>query len=267
LDGVQWRASSRIHEESVQGASLLSPVLVGWGRFAKGLSEYWLVGCTPKSASGGLVRIDLAPRRGFPHPLRSTFAVFHDLGGLPLSRLPGMFHPVTLMGFVCRHTGLADQPRVTETRRPTCPGVPSRNPSFLSRLKSPKRLCVQGAPSKLGNDKGRDRLESALVREPGPAPENFFPDMTGVVSRRCGDIGPPPDRSLVVDRCHQKHLFFELPSTYPAPESTGLVWAVRAIDVSVGAEPCFSPTSIVQKNSRGGRSTRISYEDSLFRCQ
>ena len=42
---------------------------------------------------------DRFPRRGFPGPLRSAFAVFHDLDGLPLSALPGVFQPDTPMGF------------------------------------------------------------------------------------------------------------------------------------------------------------------------
>jgi hypothetical protein len=43
--------------------------------------------------------MDLAPRRGFPHPLRSAFAVSHDLDGLLLSEPFGVFQPVTLVEY------------------------------------------------------------------------------------------------------------------------------------------------------------------------
>lgn len=42
---------------------------------------------------------DPVPRRGFPHPLRSAFAVFHDLGGLLLSEPSDVFQSVTLVEF------------------------------------------------------------------------------------------------------------------------------------------------------------------------
>jgi hypothetical protein len=45
---------------------------------------------------------DLVPRRGLPHPLRSAFAVFHDLGGLLLSEPSDVFQPVTLVEFPVR---------------------------------------------------------------------------------------------------------------------------------------------------------------------
>jgi hypothetical protein len=39
------------------------------------------------------------PRRGLPHPLRSVFAVFHDLDGLRLPEPCGVFQPLTPMRF------------------------------------------------------------------------------------------------------------------------------------------------------------------------
>jgi hypothetical protein len=49
---------------------------------------------------------DPAPRRGIPLPLRSAFAVSHDLGGLLLSAPSDVFQSVTLMefGFRCCST-------------------------------------------------------------------------------------------------------------------------------------------------------------------
>lgn len=45
---------------------------------------------------------DPVPRRGFPHPLRSVFAVFHDLDGLLLSEPSDIFQSVTLVELVSR---------------------------------------------------------------------------------------------------------------------------------------------------------------------
>lgn len=39
------------------------------------------------------------PRRGLPHPLRSAYAVSHDLDGLPLLGPCEVFRPLTSMGF------------------------------------------------------------------------------------------------------------------------------------------------------------------------
>jgi hypothetical protein len=44
-------------------------------------------------------QLDSIPRRGIPSPLRSTFAVSHDPGGLPLLELPDVFQSETLLGF------------------------------------------------------------------------------------------------------------------------------------------------------------------------
>lgn len=74
------------------------------GALPKVCTEYLPVGLSPERATSGLVRIDLVPRRGFPRPLRSTFAVSHGPGGLPLFRLLGVFQPVSLMGFDCLRT-------------------------------------------------------------------------------------------------------------------------------------------------------------------
>jgi hypothetical protein len=41
---------------------------------------------SPRGTLERAVRVDLIPRHGFPHPLRSAYVVSHDLGGLPFSR-------------------------------------------------------------------------------------------------------------------------------------------------------------------------------------
>jgi hypothetical protein len=46
--------------------------------------------------------LDRIPRRGVPHPLRSAFAVSHDLDGLLLSAPSGMFQPDTLVELLPR---------------------------------------------------------------------------------------------------------------------------------------------------------------------
>jgi hypothetical protein len=48
------------------------------------------------------LRWTAAPRRGVPLPLRSVYAVFHDLDGLLLLGLCGVFQPLTPMGFLSR---------------------------------------------------------------------------------------------------------------------------------------------------------------------
>jgi hypothetical protein len=50
----------------------------------------------------GAVLKDPIPRRGFPGPLRSAFAVSHDLDGLPLFEPSAMFQTDALMEFVYR---------------------------------------------------------------------------------------------------------------------------------------------------------------------
>jgi hypothetical protein len=52
------------------------------------------------SGSGSHLRLPAPPRRGFPHPLRSAFAVSHDLDGLLLPEPCGVFQPLTSVGFV-----------------------------------------------------------------------------------------------------------------------------------------------------------------------
>jgi hypothetical protein len=61
---------------------------------------------SPKGAMGLHYPVGLIPRRGIPNPLRSAFAVSHDLGGLPLSRsvrhvssghAPGVCFPVEIV--------------------------------------------------------------------------------------------------------------------------------------------------------------------------
>jgi hypothetical protein len=47
----------------------------------------------------GAVLLDPIPRRGFPGPLRSAFAVSHDLDGFPLFEPSAVFQAVTLMEF------------------------------------------------------------------------------------------------------------------------------------------------------------------------
>lgn len=64
--------------------------------------------------------MDLAPRRGFPHPLWSAFAVSHDPGGLLLSEPSGVFQPVTLVEFGLRWHHLS-----TSSRSPASRGLPA----------------------------------------------------------------------------------------------------------------------------------------------
>jgi hypothetical protein len=52
--------------------------------------------CQPRPAIG------LSPRRGLPHPLRSAFAVSHDLDGLRLCSPCDLFQPLTPLGLGSR---------------------------------------------------------------------------------------------------------------------------------------------------------------------
>jgi hypothetical protein len=52
----------------------------------------------PREAVGACLDVRI-PRRGVPIPLRSAYAVSHDLDGLHLSEPSGVFQPVTLMEF------------------------------------------------------------------------------------------------------------------------------------------------------------------------
>jgi hypothetical protein len=72
---------------------------------------------------------DPVPRRGFPHPLRSAFAVSHDLDGLLLSEPSDVFQPVTLVEFLNpEEQYLVEVTRPPPTRRSvlveTPPGPP-----------------------------------------------------------------------------------------------------------------------------------------------
>lgn len=58
--------------------------------------------CSPEMVAAGFPPLSAFPRRGLPTPLRSTSAVFRDLGGFPLSEPSDVFQPVTLLGFGLR---------------------------------------------------------------------------------------------------------------------------------------------------------------------
>lgn len=62
----------------------------------------WMSSCTGPAAepqSAAVAPTCQVPRHGIPHPRRSAFAVSHGLDGLTFLLPPGVFQPVTLMGF------------------------------------------------------------------------------------------------------------------------------------------------------------------------
>jgi hypothetical protein len=99
---------------------------------------------TPRRRWPGAFLLDPIPRRGFPGPLRSAFAVSHDLDGLPLSEPSAVFQTDALMEFVYRWK---DPPRkVPGFRRPG--GLRNRELSLLGTApppdrKPPKQLNVR----------------------------------------------------------------------------------------------------------------------------
>jgi hypothetical protein len=109
----------------------------------------------------------VVPRRGLPHPLRSAFAVFHDLDGLLLLGPCELSHPLTPMGFgsllPARKRGMGlrsrDLPvwpvaasgirRLAEAhrRRPVRSTRPSlRRLVGATKMTLPRRRCDSGLP-------------------------------------------------------------------------------------------------------------------------
>jgi hypothetical protein len=112
------------------------------------------------------------PRRGFPGPLCSVFAVFHDLDGLPLPGLPGMFQPLTPMGFVCRpeYPPLAVAPPLPEGSSDTTSRLVVRQ---RSRRRPPKWPCARHVRGKPRNTLTRSSTGTTIGS--GPKPGSFTP--------------------------------------------------------------------------------------------
>ena len=110
------------------------------------------------------------PRHGFPHPLRSAFAVSHDLDGLPLSEPSDVFQPVTLMGFGFR-SGVLDQ----EVGRPLVPGrMESRAPLLLFPYKvEDHRDDLASNPSPANRRCMRKASAEQLLGKPDPHVSTF----------------------------------------------------------------------------------------------
>jgi hypothetical protein len=94
------------------GSSPLRRAQSGGSSSRQGPDDMSLFPATHPLRRPGLLRTAYAsPRHGFPHPLRSAFAVFHDLDGLIPPGPCDLFQPLTPMGFVVPSPLLRDPPR------------------------------------------------------------------------------------------------------------------------------------------------------------
>jgi len=127
-----------------------------------------------------------APRRGLPHPLRSAFAVSHDLDGLLLLEPCGVFRPLTPWGFGLpasrcwcpsgrtRRPSLPDAGADLEAKgsRPI-PPVGVTSPVSKPPLPPPKRWVRLRLPLPFANPPAGHLLACANLRPVNPGPSGL----------------------------------------------------------------------------------------------
>jgi hypothetical protein len=159
------------------------------------------------SWTGAGLSKDPVPRRGFPHPLRSASAVFHDLGGLLLSAPSDVFQSVTLMEFDSENVvpeggpSSVSDPKTGSSRDPlrSCRVSPGREP--------PKRSGVRPVPGEPGSVNHGVPGGFDPSYRPGPlAPSAVASDSTGAALPELdgvgsADRGPPGVTPTTRQRC------------------------------------------------------------------
>lgn len=136
-------------------------------------------------------QLDPIPRRGIPTPLRSAFAVSHDLGGFPLLRLPDVFQPETLIGFF---RWWKDDPKSRRFFRPRSfepPGPVCRRCAYSKRIYT-CRFAPVPLPGRTRERKPNPSRKEILFGKPGPVPnavtldqvKRVTSDVTGVSSQQ-----------------------------------------------------------------------------------
>jgi hypothetical protein len=109
--------------------------------------------------------VPTSPRRGLPTPLRSAFAVSHDLDGLLLLEPCGVFHPLTPLRFAFPAPRFMARIRRPEDRFPRTRGTGSSTEgSRLARgAGAPKRPFAVSPPLRSPKRTVRLRLPSACA--------------------------------------------------------------------------------------------------------
>jgi hypothetical protein len=128
---------------------------------------------SPRGAVERAVRVDLIPRHGFPHPLRSACAVSHDLGDLPFSRsvrhfssghVPGVWGTARVSRWIAR--GSRGPKTARPAKSPTSSPVPLGARVAGATPASTPSLASQGARLRIL------RQGNSSIR-PGPLPNAF----------------------------------------------------------------------------------------------
>jgi len=118
------------------------------------------------SRSGG----PAVPRRGIPIPLRSAFAVSHDLDGFRLLGPGGVFHPLTPLGFGSR-LPVASSGR--SVRRPAFP-VLVRVPRTEVRATRTRGASDRSGGSRSTAHRTDAEASTRVASSPLPAPKDWF---------------------------------------------------------------------------------------------
>jgi hypothetical protein len=146
-----------------------------------------------RGKSGCTSRWGLVPRRELPHSLRSTYAVSHDLGGLPLSgavrhvssgHTRGVWIPAGIA-----HEGFSDG----ATRRPSLPKLVPTIVPMLPGRGPPRWAYVRPAPWQ-ARDAARVRPLEHSLPGLGPLPSDFAPDQVKTRPRLTRPVFPPGGR-------------------------------------------------------------------------
>jgi hypothetical protein len=160
--------------------------------------------------------VPTTPRRGVPRPLRSAFAVSHDLDGLLLLEPCGVFRSHTPMRF--RFPSPRGRP-VRRVRRPADPDAgggllarkaPGWPPSWLDRTFPPSFACaVNRCSDRRGgrSSSGSPAFASPLARQPPAcadvrplAPPDWFPAPATAAANRHGPSVSAPLQGLPLSR-------------------------------------------------------------------
>jgi hypothetical protein len=112
---------------------------------------------------------DPVPRRGFPHPLRSAYAVSHDLDGLLLSAPSDVFQSVTLLEFYYQESSTRRRSLLEQGPKTSAPRESPRGLPLLTRSRTTEAIL---GPTRSWQARKRD-LECpcrGLIPPTGPAP-------------------------------------------------------------------------------------------------